>query len=214
MKKKAILFDLDGTLIDSERYYLEGTYAWMKELGFKGKISDINVIVGTTMDYTYQYLHSLLPNISLETLIKRNQTYFKQEHPIPYKDLLFPDVDANLTYFKQQDYYLGLCSLDTKQELTAFLEATFGFAFFDVVLSSEEVLKPKPHPEIWLKAMNQLKVSPIETIIVEDSYNGICSAKNAGVLTWARQEKRFLIKQDHADKLFINLAELAAFLKE
>lgn len=213
MNKKALLFDLDGTLIDSEKFYTDGTYEWMVELGFKGSREAIDPIVGTTMKETYAYLNTLLPDVEPQTLIARNQTYFNIEHPIPYKDLLFSDAKKYLPQFKKLGYYLGLCSLDTSEELKAFLKATFGFSFFDIVLSSDQVKNPKPHPEIWLKAMEELKVSPEETLIIEDSYNGICSAKASGALTWAREEKRFIRKQDDADYLFSDLAQLDAYLR-
>ena len=69
MKLRGILFDMDGTLIDSEKYYVEGTYEWIQRYGFKGKIDEVYSIIGTTIDVTYEIL-AKLTNLSIFEVAK------------------------------------------------------------------------------------------------------------------------------------------------
>ena len=71
MKIKAILFDMDGTLVDSERYYTDGTYRWMQRAGYKGSKEAIYPIIGTTLPMTYAIIHKLLDGrLSVEEIEK------------------------------------------------------------------------------------------------------------------------------------------------
>ena len=60
MEVKAILFDMDGILMDSEYYYMHGTVQWMKELGYNKDEKALYTIIGTTMDQTYDMLSAFL----------------------------------------------------------------------------------------------------------------------------------------------------------
>lgn len=214
MKTRGILFDLDGTLVDSEKYYTEGTYAWLKKAGYKGKLSDVYPIIGKTMPETYAYLHELYPVLSKAEIIEKNTTYFYRDHPISYGELLFPEVKEVLRELVQQGYHLALCSLSGPQEVSSFLKQSGLSSYFSCVLNAADCIQHKPNPEIWLTAMKKMCLSPEEVVIVEDSCAGILSAKRAQALTWARRDERFHTDQHLADYLFDHLQELVMWLKE
>ena len=76
---KAVIFDMDGVLFDSEIFYMNGTFEWMKELGFKGIFEDICTIIGTTLDKTYDMLYDMLEGkYPRERIIQENDAYFKK----------------------------------------------------------------------------------------------------------------------------------------
>ena len=92
---KAILFDMDGVLIDSEYYYHFGTYTWMKRLGFKGDHKELNKLIGTTMATTYDMLYEMFDGkYSKEKLAEINEKYFNEENPLDCKKIMFANVSA------------------------------------------------------------------------------------------------------------------------
>ena len=85
-----------------------------------------------------------------------------------------------LGHLKNRGYKLGCCSNSIKETLHIMLKSAHLYDFFDVIIGNDEVVNPKPHPEIYLKAFDILKVNPNQAIIVEDSAHGIASAKASG----------------------------------
>lgn len=206
---KAIFFDLDGTLIDSESYYIENTYILLKKLGFKGSKQEVLSIVGTNMEKTYDILEKLLEyKIDRETIIKENTYHFECFNPIDYQKLIFKEVIEILLKLKQENYKLALCSLSERKLVTKFLNENKLTDVFDFVLSSDDVLEAKPNPEIYLRALDYFNLKNDEAIVFEDSYIGILAAKNANIYTLARKSKDFEIDQSMADRVIGNMQEL------
>lgn len=84
---RAVLFDMDGILCDSEAFYMEGTLAWMRRYGYQGTLQEICTIVGTTMEETYRILRDLLGGVLTEAEIAaENDRYFREECPLNYAD--------------------------------------------------------------------------------------------------------------------------------
>ncbi len=202
---KALLFDMDGTLCDSERYYTEGTYTWLKRYVDVNKEAIYN-IVGLSMDDTYKYLASI-SGLDIDEVKKLNDAYFNQENVINYNDYLFADVKDNLRLLKK-NYKLALCTISERYMLENFIKDCKLDGIFDVLISNNEVSKPKPDPEIYLKAIFDLNIKNDEAIVVEDSYNGILSGKRANCLTFARNASAYKIDQSMADFVFDNLDQI------
>lgn len=205
---KAILFDMDGTLVDSERYYTEMSYKWALQYRNIEK-RDIYQIVGTNMDKTYRIM-SKLAGLSYDEAKKSYDEYFSM-HPMDYNDYLFDDVRDVLS--KLSDYKLAICTLSSRWMLDKFISDT-GLNCFDLLLSDEDVKNPKPSPDIYLKAIEKLGVNRDETLVIEDSSTGIKAGKNAGIFTLARDGSRFFIDQSEADYIFDDLHEVLNILNE
>ena len=91
---KAVLFDMDGILYDSEYWYMQGTIEQMRAYGYKGPEKDIITgIVGKTMEGTYRALYDLLDGeVPYETIRRNNDRYFDVDHPLVFKKIMFPHV--------------------------------------------------------------------------------------------------------------------------
>ena len=85
-----------------------------------------------------------------------------------------------LKYLKNNGFKLACCSNSIRETLCLMLKSAQIFDFFDIIIGNDEVTNPKPHPEIYLKAFDYLKVKPKECIIVEDAPYGIAAAKASG----------------------------------
>lgn len=202
---KAFLFDMDGTLTDSEKYYTEGTFNWVNKIK-NVSLKDIYPIIGTNMDETYKIL-SNISGLSYDDVIKLNTEYFIN-HPINYNDYIFDDVKDVLNILMNKGYKLALCSLSERWMVEQFIKDCKFENVFDVILSDDEVKNSKPDPEIYLKAIELLNIKSNEAIVIEDSYNGILAGKNANMRVYARNASRYNIDQSHADYIFNDMYEI------
>lgn len=205
---KAILFDMDGTLVDSERYYTEMSYKWLCQYNVVDK-KEIYKIVGLNMDDTYKTM-SLLSGLSYDETKKSYDEYFGM-HPMDYNDYLFDDVRDVLP--KLHDYKLAVCTLSSRWMLDKFINDC-SLNCFDLLLSDDDVKNPKPSPDIYLKAIERLGVNRDETLVIEDSSTGIKAGKNAGICTLARDSSRFFVDQSEADYIFDDLHGVLNILNE
>jgi HAD superfamily hydrolase (TIGR01509 family) len=193
---KAVLFDCDGTLIDSEyTHYL----AWQRALNaLEGDLtlSDYYQYVGKSAETIAQLMaQAILNQDCADTLltIKRNH----------YKDLCtegLPPIQETVLFLKKLSAQkkalpvkIGVCSATRKEEILSHLHALGVEDVFDVILSGQEDLKEyhdpegvnKPKPYIYLHAMKLLGVLPHETVVIEDSASGASAGVAAGCFTIA-----------------------------
>jgi HAD superfamily hydrolase (TIGR01509 family) len=85
-----------------------------------------------------------------------------------------------LKKLKDDEFKIGLCSNSMRKTVLDAMEKVCLIKYFDIILTNEDVINPKPNPEIYLKAIKQLNVSPQEVLILEDNPNGILAAKLSG----------------------------------
>lgn len=210
---RAVFFDMDGVLIDSENFYINGTYKWLKEKGFKGSFFDVCAILGTDMKKTYEILYKLLSKkYSIKEIEQMNTKYFN-ENPICYKDIVNLGVVDFLKFLKENNIKTALCSSSPKECVKNVLKECNMNKYFDVILSSDDVKKVKPDPYIYLKAKEILNIESKDIFVIEDSTLGIKAGKNAGFKVIAIKDEKFFQNQSMADFCFKNFFEIMAFFK-
>lgn len=178
---KAILFDLDGVLVDMPKGHYEALNKALALFGAKIEEEEhLNVFNGLPTRKKIEALEKLgrLPSGLKEIINSIKQKHTKDIIPNYCK----PDYSKIilLGHLKNRGYKLGCCSNSIKETLHIMLKSAHLYDFFDVIIGNDEVVNPKPHPEIYLKAFDILKVNPNQAIIVEDSAHGIASAKASG----------------------------------
>ena len=98
---KAVLFDMDGILLDSESFYMQGTISQMKSWGYQGSIEKIYTIIGTSMEETYDILYHLLNGKKpKEEIAQENDLYFTKKKPIRAKEVMRPWKCLKIRVFK------------------------------------------------------------------------------------------------------------------
>ncbi|WMJ87620.1 GNAT family N-acetyltransferase [Anaerocolumna sp. MB42-C2] len=178
---KAVIFDMDGVLVDSEPQHARAAVLALQSLGYQVTIDYCYGFIGSTTihmletmikDYNISLSSAELYEVYKETL--NNLIKTEGYEPIPYTKDLILDLYHN-------GIKLAIASSSTIKEITAVAEA-FGIKeYFTKLISGTTVSHPKPAPDIFLKAAKELGVNPDECIIVEDSYNGVCAANSAGM---------------------------------
>ena len=180
-KIKAILFDMDGVLIDAKDWHYE---ALNKALGLFGiEIS------------RYDHLHTFdgLPTkVKLKILSER---YYLPEEMHPFINQMKQMYTTELIYQKchpmfhheyalsklhNSGYKIAVCSNSIRQTIELMMDRAHLTKYLDVIVSNEDVKKAKPDPEMYLTAMDKLNMQPEECIVVEDNPNGILAGKNSG----------------------------------
>ncbi|MCH4207465.1 MAG: HAD family phosphatase [Solobacterium sp.] len=213
---KAVLFDMDGILYDSEAWYMKGTVAQMRAYGYTGPQEKIYAVIGTTMAGTFDILYDLLDHkISKEQLAADNDRYFLVDHPLNYRSIMFEGVPEQLNRLKSHGLKLACCSSSPEKTILDSLDAMGIRSCFDFVESGENVPQAKPAPDIYLLAMKALGCTSEECIVYEDSKAGIEAGIRAGCYTIAREDKRFNQDQSEASLIVRDIQGMAdAVLKE
>lgn len=188
-----IVFDMDGVLIDSESFYFERRMNFFKEKNITPKSTNKLDYVGLTEEGIWKVL---VDSQETRSVLKKEYLNYRKKHPIDFTKVLRKDVKMVLKYLKQKKVKIALASSSPKIEIHHMLNQNKLSPFFDFVISGEDLVKSKPHPEIYLLAKKALKCECY--IAVEDSPVGIASAKAAHLYTLALKQD-FPIDQSQAD---------------
>lgn len=209
---KAVLFDMDGVLVDSETYFMQGTYTWLKEKGYRGTFEEVCSIVGTSMKTTYEMLQKMLDyKYSIDEIEQFNTEYFSNNE-VDYSTIIMPYSIELMKFLKDNNIKMALCS-SSPQKLIDKAVRQCGFdKYLDYIISGDSLKESKPNPEIYLKAASILNVDIKDCFIIEDSKLGIQAGKNAGIKTIALKDERFSQDQSKADYIFSSLHDIKNFL--
>lgn len=181
MKIKAILFDMDGVLVDARDWHYEALNFALKNFGV-----EIN-------EFDHEAVFDGLPTkAKLEMLSKQGKLpkglhgiigELKQQRTRKLIELnCKPIYDIEFIFYKLKinGYKIGLCSNSIRKTIIRMMELSKLINYFEIILSNEDVKNSKPNPEIYINAMSKLEILPEETLIVEDNENGIKAAKASG----------------------------------
>lgn len=176
--KKAVLFDIDGTLLDAWDFVFEAVKYSLKLHGYPYPSNKkIQQAVGKPLLEFYQVL---MPGADSLMLMQAHHQ-FQEENPHLIKT--FPKAGQTLKNLKDRGFALATVSNRAKNSLLRSLKITKIFDHFDLILSAEDVLNPKPHKEHLLVALDYFKVNPASAYMVGDTEDDIVAGKNAGVKT-------------------------------
>jgi HAD superfamily hydrolase (TIGR01509 family) len=177
---RAILFDLDGLLADTETLAMKVVLKICPELGLDLEPGEETKIVGVTAEKFFKDLISNQnSNLELsEALLKFDQTY---EDILRTELKPFPGARSLPIELKSQDFRLAIVSGSTAQQVDMVLSQLNIKELFDVIITKNDITRSKPDPEGFLLAANKLKVEPEECLVFEDSEAGVAAGKAAGM---------------------------------
>ncbi len=179
--KKAVLFDLDGVLLEARDWHYEALNKALGLFGFTISREEHDGFYNGLP--TRKKLAKLSEEKGLSPALHDFISEMKQRHTTDYiYNFARPSFDKQLLLrrLKEKGFKLGVCSNAIRTTVEMMLEKMMLENYFDVVLSNQDVENNKPHPEIYLMAMERLGVTAEETLIVEDAPPGIEAAKASG----------------------------------
>lgn len=216
MALRALLFDLDGTLIDSEFFHFECWNEILEEFGVKLTYNDwLDNYAGVPMPTNAgRLIEKFAIATPLQQIIEKRERLTLER--LKTKDVnLMPYVGDVLEYFQQQGLTLALVTSSPRQDVEAVFERNGLGRYFKLIITRTEVAKSKPDPESYLVCVEKLGLQKEECLVFEDTINGVKSAKAAGLTCFAIQGN---INEHHkltiADKLFLNFKQVKEHLIE
>lgn len=195
---EAVIFDLDGTLVDSMWIWPEVDIQYMKKYNLTPPASFHKDIEGRSYTETAQYFLDTFPSLSctVEDVKKEwvEMTYTLYATKVPLK----PGAEEFLKDMREQGILLGIATSNARELVDITLKALHIREFFSAVRTSCEVAAGKPAPDVYLKVAEDLHVSPQKCLVFEDVVNGIEAGKNAGMRVCAVDDA--FTRPDEAEK--------------
>ena len=177
MTIQTILFDLDGTLIDTNELINESFYHTFKQFGLEFTHDEVISFNGPPLRDTFE-------KIDLDKAEAMITTY--REHNLEHHDdyvKAFPNVKETLKELKNRGIQLGVVTTKMRGTAIRGMKLTGIYEYFDTIIALDDISNPKPHPEPVLRAMKNIHANPETTLMVGDNHHDIESGQNAEVKT-------------------------------
>ncbi|WLR42132.1 HAD family hydrolase [Bacillus carboniphilus] len=176
---KAVIFDFDGLIVDTESLWYEVFYQVMKEYGMDLSIEEFSQCIGSHDGVLYDFLDTKCGYLldRTEVKMKTDQLYQEKINQL----MLREGVEEYLREANDLGLKIALASSSSKIWVESFLDKFNIRSYFSVIFTRDDVKVVKPDPELYIKATAALELSPSEIIVFEDSLNGLKAAKEAGL---------------------------------
>lgn len=180
-KIKAIIFDMDGVIFDTEMVYLKVWSEVFEKHGYKMTKEIYTSVLGTGRENVKKvFVNNYGSNLPIDDMYKEKDENLAKE--IEKGVALKAGAYEILKYLKENDFKIALATSAISKRAFKQLKQANIYKFFDAVVCRDEVEKTKPNPDIFLKAADKLNVNKSECIVIEDSSAGIKAAFNAGMI--------------------------------
>lgn len=209
---KAVLFDMDGVLVDTEWFYNRRRCAYLETKGFV--FDEIPDLSGTNDIYVWEYFEP--DDAQRRAELKREYVeQYMPAHPVPYDELKNKDAKPVMEALRERGVVSAIASSGQPEMIEELVEAADLRDVLVATVSGHEVAAFKPDPAVYLRTMELLGVAPEECLVVEDSPLGIEAGRRAGCRTLAlRPREGVSLDQSKADRIIDSLWDLLEEIAE
>lgn len=210
MNYSAAIFDLDGTLVDSNSVWKKIDIILLQRRGIKCSDAIADKLASMTYEEAFAEMEKLGVKDSFREVVKEFNELAVNEyrHNIFLKDY----ADEYLTYLKESGVKIALATASPKELYEPVLRHNHVYSYFDAFCTTDEAGRDKNSPDVYLLAASKLGVPPGECVVFEDVLKGIVSAKNAGmsaVGVYDRYSAEDVVTiRNAADKFIMNFSEM------
>lgn len=177
---KAIVFDMDGVLIDSEQVMSKAAILALKEFGVNAQPYDFIPFMG-------QGENSFIGNVARKYNVEyqyamKYRAYEIYDELVSDEAKLFPNIKETITALKKRGYRISLASGADMMKVSSNIKAIgMEESDFEAFVTGNDVTRNKPEPDIFLLAAEKMKINPAYCLVCEDTISGIKAAKAAGM---------------------------------
>ena len=216
MEIKAVLFDMDGLMVDTESLSTEAFINSAKAQGYNMTKEETLKVLGFTKANIYQFWIDYFQgtNVDGKKLVDDHYEYIENVlYTVgPGK---MPYVEELLKYLRENNYKIAVASSSDTADIKNNLEKTKLEKYIDEIASGAEVENGKPAPDVFLLAAERLDVDPKDCLILEDSKAGVKAGKASGAMVFMVPDMFTVDKEceDIADRILTNLGEVIEILE-
>lgn len=210
---RAVAFDMDGVLIDSESVYLKHTVRMLEAAYPQVTEKAMYPTVGMRSKEYRTFMANLLGleegSLTFEKLMER----INSECHVDYAAIMRPELPEVLRRLRDMGVKIALASSSSFDNICQLLSECGIREYFDSVISGDAFVHAKPDPEIYLCTFERLGVRPEECLVVEDSTYGVAAGAAGGAYVAALKDLRFSFDQSPADLQIDSLAEIVGIVE-
>ena len=216
MEIKAVLFDMDGLMFDTESLSTEAFINSAKAQGYNMTKEETLKVLGFTKANIYQFWIDYFQgtNVDGKKLVDDHYEYIENVLYTVGPEKM-PYVEELLKYLKENNYKIAVASSSDTADIKNNLEKTKLEKYIDEIASGAEVENGKPAPDVFLLAAERLDVDPKDCLILEDSKAGVKAGKASGAMVFMVPDMFTVDKEceDTADRILTNLGEVIEILE-
>ncbi len=209
---EAVIFDMDGVLVDTEYFYVQELCAFSREFGIPVTEDELKAQVGASHQAFVRMIHEWFGRIGRADLTPEDSlgVYldWAGKRSYDYRALLNPGVAKTIDALKDRGVRVALASSSRMVNILRVLDECGLTGKFDPIVSGEQFIESKPEPDIYLHMISLLGLPASACCCVEDSVPGITAGKRAGLTVIAKREERFGFSQDNADAIVDAIPDL------
>ncbi len=173
----SVIFDMDGTLLDTQRICIPA-WEWAgRNQGIEGVGKDIQFVCGMNSIGWSAYLKEHYPEMDLERFMREMRQYIIDNMTVRFRE----GGQELLEYLRGRGVKIGLASGSSRATVNHHLEAVGAMDYFYVTVAGDEVERGKPEPDVFLITAEKMGAEPQDCYVFEDSVNGIRAAISAGM---------------------------------
>ena len=212
---RAVIFDLDGVLADSEPWWNEIDAKLLAQYGVRYRGEYHRNVLGVSYRLAVEFFKKAFGlSASTDELIQRRGEIATEF--FANRVGLFPPAKEVLQELRRMNLRLAVATSSVSASARPFLDRHQLTAFFDVIVTGDEIEHGKPHPDIYLRAAAKLNVAADACLVIEDALAGIAAAKAAKMCVAAIPDRRFVDSHEYekeADYLLGSLSEIPSFIR-
>ena len=214
-KIKAVLFDMDGVIFDTEREYLKEWNKIFEKYGYEMKKEIYVSVMGRGRKKVKEiFKENFGDDLPIEEMYIEKDKMLKEaieNNEVPLKQ----GALELLEFLKKNEYKTALATSAKKDRVKSQVNHAKINNLFDAIVCADDIVNSKPEPEIFLKAAEKVNVKPENCIVIEDSEAGIRAAFDAGMIAFhvkdLKEADENIMK--YCDKNFENLIEIKKYIE-
>jgi len=197
--RKAVIFDMDGVIVDSEKLWKQAEYEVFTSLGVKVTDEHSKITQSMTTSEVTEFWYEKFPWDNKDFHTVEQMVVSRVIDLIESQDCHINGIKSFIERLKDRNYKIGLATNSPNRIIPAVLKKEGILHLFDTLSSAEFEDKGKPDPAIYCNTAKKLNIKPENCLVIEDSYSGMLAAKNAGMTTVAFTNGNKEIDFDIAD---------------